>query len=227
MQKPVAVITGGAEGIGRAIAEGLVSDHAVYLLDKNPGVLRTAEEVGCAGRVCDISDAGQVEAVIGEIVQEAGQVDVLVNNAGVWIQGPLEQNDVSRMQTVLNVNVLGTMLVTRAVLGGMKQRGQGTIVNMSSQNGLHASADRSVYNASKWAITGFTKCLQQELHHQGIRVIGVYPAMVQTKIFANAGIDRDTTAGILPSDVADIVCHAIRAGAHITYPEIGIQPGSY
>ncbi|MBP9686279.1 MAG: SDR family oxidoreductase [Candidatus Doudnabacteria bacterium] len=227
MQKPVVVITGGAEGIGRAIAASLVRDHAVYLVDVNSQVLKVAEEIGCAGRVCNIADPAQVELVIAEIEKEAGRVDVLVNNAGVWIQGPLEENDVARIQTVVNVNVLGTMLVTRAVLGGMKQRGQGTIVNVSSQNGLHASADRAVYNASKWAVTGFTKCLQEEVHHQGIRVMGVYPAMVQTKIFANAGIDRDTSTGILPSDVADIVCHAIRAGAHITYPEIGIQPGGY
>ena len=228
MNTPIAIVTGGAEGIGRAIAQDLMQDHTVYIFDvQQERVAATAKELGCHGVVCDIANPESVKHAVDSVVAEAGGVDVLVNNAGVWLQGALEQNTAEQIARTVQVNVLGTMLVTHEVLPHIKQRGAGTIVNMSSQNGLHAAADRSVYNATKWAVTGFTKCLQEELHHQGIRVMGVYPAMVQTKIFANAGVERDVTNGILPSDVADIVGKAIRAGSHITYPEIGIQPGGY
>lgn len=228
MTNKIAVVTGAGGGIGRAITQNLSKDFLVIGLDKDATNLQKLhEETGCEVLSCDIGKPEEVQNSFTQILAKHKTIDVLVNNAGLWTQGRLEENDLEKIQNVYQVNTLGTIFCTHQVIRAMKANKTGTIINIISENGLHANRERSIYNSSKWAITGFTKCMQEELKGTGIRVMGVYPAMVKTDIFKNAGIERDTSQGIAPEDVAEIVGTAVRLNSNITYPEIGIQPNGY
>ncbi|HSD56380.1 MAG TPA: SDR family NAD(P)-dependent oxidoreductase, partial [Candidatus Saccharimonadales bacterium] len=148
------VITGGSEGLGKAIAKRLSPAHNVIILARNEENLRAAAaEIGCDYKVCDVRNYEQVEKTI----QTIGTVDCLINNAGIWLQGALDETDAGRIQEVLEVNTLGVINCTKAVMPAMKQQKSGRIINVISQAGINARAGWPVYIASKWAITGFTK----------------------------------------------------------------------
>lgn len=108
---------------------------------------------------------------------------MLVNNAGLWIQGPLEENDPAHIADVIKVNTLGVIYGTKAVIPFMKKKGRGDIIQINSQGGFYAKAERAVYEPSKWAITGFTKGIQKELAPFGIRVTGIYPGKFDSQLF--------------------------------------------
>lgn len=143
------LIPGGSDGLGKVIAARLASNYEVTILSLSEDKLKAvAKELNCAYKVCDVSDYAQVEQAVAEI----RAVDCVINNAGLWIQGPLDENDPERVRAVLEVNALGTISLAKAVVPGMKQRKSGRIINIISQAGLEGKAERTVYNASKWAV---------------------------------------------------------------------------
>ncbi|MDP3974805.1 MAG: SDR family oxidoreductase [Candidatus Jorgensenbacteria bacterium] len=222
--KNVVVISGGSEGLGYAIAKILVPTHEVVILATNPEKLaKAAEEVGCHFEVCDVSDAGAVEGVVARVIEKFKRIDVLVNNAGIWIEGKIEENEPAAIRRVLEVNTLGTVFLTRAVVPRMKRQKQGTIINVISQAGLYGKEERSVYNASKFAITGFTKSLEPELKNFGIRVIGLYPGFMRTKMFEKIGITKDMAKAIDPAEVAEMVKFIVESDPTTTFPEVGVK----
>ena len=155
--KKVVIITGGSEGLGKAIAERLVKRYRIIILARDRKKLaEAAKKLDCKFLVCDITNEKQVKKAVGDIIKKFGRIDCLVNNAGLFITGFLEDNDPNKIREVVEVNVLGTILMTKAVLPFMKKENSGLIINISSQAGISARSERSVYNASKWAITGFT-----------------------------------------------------------------------
>ena len=97
-----------------------------------------------------MSDYHQVEKCTNEIIEEFGKIDILINNAGLWIQEELEENDEKRIHDVIDVNLLGTIYMTKAVIPIMKKNQDGIIININSQAGINHKAERVVYNASKW-----------------------------------------------------------------------------
>jgi len=214
------VITGGSDGLGKAIAAALAPQHRVVILSPNEEKLqKTAAELGCEYQVCDVRDYAQVQKAVDQI----GPIDCLVNNAGLWIQGPLSCDEPARIQEVIDVNTIGTIYMSKAVISGMQQRKSGLIINVISQGGLYAKADRAVYNASKWAITGFTKSLQPELAPYGIAVTGLYPGKMKTDMFKKMGIEKDMKDGIDPAVVAQTVAFIISLDAPACIPELGIK----
>lgn len=214
------LISGGSDGLGKTIAKRLAKTHKVIILSPTEDKLRAvAQEIGCEYKVCDVSNYTQVEKAVNEI----GTVDCVINNAGLWIQGALDENDPARVQEVISVNTLGTINLTKAVIPGMKQRKSGLIINIISQAGLYAKAERSVYNASKWAITGFTKALQPELAPFGIGVTGLYPGMLKTEMFAKMGIEKDMAKGLDTEDVAKTIEFMLSFNSTTLFPEIGIK----
>lgn len=118
------------------------------------------------------------------------------------------------------------MYCTRAVLPKMKQHG-GRIINVVSQAGLMAKAERAPYNASKWAITGFTKSMQQELKPTKIAVTGFYPGAMNTRIFEKSGDSRDMSQALDPAVAADALACVCKLPANIDVPELGIQSLDY
>ncbi|MES2223818.1 MAG: SDR family oxidoreductase [Patescibacteria group bacterium] len=221
--KKVVLITGGSDGLGKALAESIKDEYRVVILSHNEEKLKkVAGELGVDFAVADISKYGEVEKAIQTIITKYKKIDYLVNNAGVWISGYLEEVNSTEIQRVIDTNVLGTMFVTRAVLPFMKEQKDGKIINVISQNGLSAKIDRSIYTASKWALTGFTKCLQMDLVHSGIAVSGFYPGLMKTNLFT--GSSRDVSHSMDPKEVAENLRFIISAPKNIIISELGVNP---
>lgn len=214
------LITGGSDGLGKAIAARLAPNNKVIILSPSEEKLKqTADELGCEYKVCDVRDYAQVE----KVVQEVGAIDCLVNNAGLWIEGTLESNDPERIHEVLEVNTLGTINCTKAVIPIMKQQKSGRIINVISQAGLYAKAERSVYTASKWAITGFTKSIQAEVAPLGIGVTGLYPGKLKTNMFSKMGINKSMDGALATDEVAKMVEFILILDNTTLLPEVGIK----
>jgi len=218
------VITGGSEGLGRTIAEYLSSTFNVYILARTQEkVEKSSAEIGCKFKVCDVAIYEEVEKVFSEIVAEAGSIDVLINNAGLWIEGPLDENDPTQIQNVMDVNVAGVIYCSKAVVPYMKEQVSGTIIQINSQSGLYGKNERSVYHASKWAITGFTKSLQDELSPYNIKVTGLYPAKLKTELFSKQGIDKNMDDALDTKEVAKTIKFILEMDDSTYFPEIGIK----
>jgi 3-oxoacyl-[acyl-carrier protein] reductase len=182
-----AVVTGGAQGIGLAVAKRLAASGAsLTLWDLDGGELRKAQSaLGGATRTqaVDISDAEAVVAALQRTEAEGGPVSILVNSAGV--AGPnatLDAYDLGWWRKIIDINLNGTFYVNRAVVPGMKARNYGRIVNIASIAGKEGNPNASAYSASKAAVIGLTKSLGKELAGFNIAVNCVTPATAQTRI---------------------------------------------
>lgn len=214
------LISGGSEGLGKAIAKNLMRNNNVIILARDESKLRAAaEELDCRYIVGDVRDYGAMQKVCDEL----GAIDCLINNAGVWLQGPLDEADDARIQETIDTNVNGTISLTKAVVPHMKQQKSGLIINVISQGGLNAREGWPIYTASKWAITGFTKAMQQELEPFGIGVTGLYPATLNTEMFAKSGISKDVSRALKPDDVAKTVEFIVSMDEILLLPEIGVK----
>ena len=197
--KKIIIITGGNSGLGKATTKILTPKNTVVILGRNvKEVARTVKEFKCDGIICDVTDAQQVKNAFSQIIKKYRKVDCLINCAGVWITGPIERNIPSEIQNVVLANVFGTILTVNALVPQLKKQKFGRIINVSSRAGLDAKPERSVYNASKWAVTGFTKCLQLELAPFNISVIGFYPGFFHTNIFQKAGDHKTDFSRAMP-----------------------------
>ncbi|MEM7337953.1 MAG: SDR family oxidoreductase [Actinomycetota bacterium] len=197
----VAFITGANSGIGRSAAVDLaVRGWTVYGsmrdLAKGDKLAALAEEKGVTVHpvVCDVTDAAAVNAAIAEVTEEAGGIDVLINNAGIGGNGVAEETPISSYEEVMDVNLYGTIRCIQAVLPQMRERGDGCIINISSVAGVIAAMAQSPYVASKWAVEGLSEGLAQELAPFGIRVAIIEPGIVKTAIMAK-NTDAPNTSG--------------------------------
>ena len=186
--QPVAVVTGGARGIGLAVAHWfLAHDHRVALWDIDAETLgRTAGELNDPARVlaihCDVSQPEQVDAATASVVDTFGRIDALVNNAGVAVFKPINQTTFADWQYVLGTNLNGPFLCTQAVAPVMRRNGGGAVVNIASISGLRASTLRVAYGTSKAALIHLTKQHATELGTVGIRCNVVAPGPVETEM---------------------------------------------
>jgi 3-oxoacyl-[acyl-carrier protein] reductase len=186
--KKVGVVTGSAQGIGRAIAEVLAADGVdVAIVDINEeGSQATAKEIAEKYGVktwaakLDVSDSAMVQEVFKNCAEELGPINILVNNAGVTRDGLLMRMKDDQWSTVINIHLNGTMYCSRAVLKGMLKQRYGRIVNISSIVGVHGQAGQTNYAAAKAGIIGFSKALGQEVASRNITVNAVAPGYIQT-----------------------------------------------
>lgn len=182
------IITGGATGLGFAIAQRMLASGAsVTVWDRDPQALERACKSlggGARGVLVDVADYIQVEAALAQTLQATSQIDMLVNSAG--ITGPnttLWDYPVLEWERVMQVNLNGVFHVCKAVVPVMRDQDYGRIVNIASVAGKEGNPNASAYSASKAAVIGLTKSLGKELAQTGIRVNCVTPAAVQTPIF--------------------------------------------
>jgi 3-oxoacyl-[acyl-carrier protein] reductase len=176
-----ALVTGGSRGIGRAIAAELANAGATVVIAYRSGAEdaeAAAGELGCRALQADVSDPDEAK----QLVEEAGDVDVLVNNAGITRDGLLARMSDEDWRTVLDTNLGGTFNTCRAVTRGMMKRRSGSIVNISSVVGLHGNPGQTNYSASKAGIIGFTKALARELGSRGVRANVVAPGYISTRL---------------------------------------------
>lgn len=185
----VAVVTGAGRGIGAATARALAqAGAAVALLDwNNAGVTRTAEDVGLAGGealafVADITDAFAVERVLDRVVEEWGRLDVLVNNAAIVREAPLEEVTDEDWREILDVNLRGAMVCARAAVPHMRPRGFGRILSAASAGDHAGAAGQTTYAASKGGIVGMTRTWARELAPFGITANAVAPGLIDSDL---------------------------------------------
>lgn len=180
----VAVVTGGAAGIGFAIVELFLKKGAsVALLDRTDSVRDIAAGLQNAlGLVCDVTDRTSVERAFGQVVDHFGQVDIVVNSAGIVALDPAETLSEQAWDNTMAVNLKGVFLVNQCAGRHMLARGQGKIVNLASQAGVVALPNHVAYCASKAAVIGMTQVLALEWSPRGIQVNAISPTVVLTEL---------------------------------------------
>jgi len=202
----IAIVTGAASGIGRAIALELAREGAwVSVWDVNESALAEVKSaiealgVPAMTQVVDVSSRSQVRKAAHEVVKAWNRVDILVNNAGICRMGAIEEIQEDEWDLVMAVNLKGTFLCSQAVMGGMKKQGSGKIINLGSLSGkVGGIVAGAHYSASKAAIMCFTKSLARELAPYGVNVNGMAPGVIETDM------TRTLAAGDYSSYVAGI-----------------------
>ncbi|MBA0126940.1 glucose 1-dehydrogenase [Haloechinothrix sp. YIM 98757] len=180
----VAIITGGARGLGASHARHLVAEGAAAIicdiLDDEGKAL--ADELGPRARYMhlDVTQPDQWQDVVATTVEEFGKLDVLVNNAGIVNGSTIQQFDPDKWREILDVNLTGTFLGIRAVTDAMIAAGGGSIMNVSSVEGLRGSPWAHGYVATKWAVRGLAKSVALELAQHNIRVNSLHPGLIRT-----------------------------------------------
>ena len=231
-QEKVAVITGGGSGIGLAMARIFAaSDYSVVIIGRDAKRLQkaattiSADKKQVTGIPCDIRDPASVEKLFRQVGKQHATVDVLINNAGVAHSlAPVDQLPVETWKEVIDTNLTGTFLVTRAALPLMNAGG--TIVNNLSVAALQPFAGMSAYNASKFGALGFTHALREDLRKHGIRVLALLPGATDTEIWSQFWPDAPKENMISAETVAQAVLHAVSAPANTAIEEIRIGPAT-
>ncbi len=204
----VALVTGAASGIGRAIAERLSGQGwRVHICDVNPEAVAgfAAEHPDIRAVTCDVGNAAEVQACVAGVIAAEGRIDLLVNNAGIsGLNAPVEEIPDEDFRRTMDINVNGSFYFVKAVVPAMKAAGQGVIVNIASTAALFGYPNRTPYAASKWAIVGLTKTLAMELGPHNIRVNAICPGSVEGPRIDGV-IERDAdTRGMEAAEVRRI-----------------------
>lgn len=207
-----AIVTGGTKGIGRAIAESLVSAGVnVSISARNQiDVDRAAAELNAigpgsaAGFVCDVRDDTQVKIYFAQTVEQFGGLDILVNNAGVGMFATVETMNAEEFRTVIETNLCGVFYCCHEAIPLMKKRGGGYIINISSLAGANAHPRMAAYNASKFGLNGFSEALMQEVRHDNIKVSYIMPGSVNTEFGGDSPSDANSWQ-LQPEDIAQVV----------------------
>ncbi|MCV6591755.1 MAG: SDR family oxidoreductase [Silicimonas sp.] len=205
------IVTGATSGLGLALIGALkAAGYAPILTGRSAEKVRAlSAEMGVPGVTLDVSDPGAIQRVVPEILAAHGPVHGLINNAGIWLEGDFETHRPEEIRSVIDTNTTGTILMTHALLPGMLARGTGVVVNTVSTGALYCRKLISVYAASKWAIRGFTGCLEVECAPKGVRVMGFYPGKIDTQMYESAGIERDLEVAMSPEEAAKMVVFMI------------------
>ena len=236
----VALVTGASSGIGEATALALAEHGATVAL-----VARRKERLdelagrieGMGGKVAvivsDLAQAGQGAEVVQQAVAALGRLDIVVNNAGVMLLGPVAGGDPSDLQRMMDLNVTALMHLSQAALETMKPQRSGHIVNISSVSGRGASPLSAGYSASKWAVGGFSEGLRQEAKQDRIRVTVIEPGVVATELTdhithtqtkdAYEGRIKDMEA-LQSEDIAAAVIYAVTQPERVNVNELLIRP---
>ena len=230
LQDKVAVVTGASRGLGRAFAEALIARGAqVYGLARNADDLAAVEsDFNGAFHpiVCDVRDRAAIRRAFEQIEADAGRCDVLLNNAGLGRFDAVDDLSEADWDAMMDTNVTGLFLCTQAAVPMMKAQNAahgfgGHIVNIASIAGLLGNPTLSGYNASKFAVRGFSEALMKELREDGIKVTCVYPGSVETH-FADGRIGSANP--VQPESVAATVVHLLEGPDNYLISEVVMRP---
>lgn len=195
LQGKVALITGGARGIGEGIARRFIAEGAQVMiadiLDDAGTTLANSLGGAAAFTHLDVSSRADWDAAIADTESRFGRLDCLVNNAGIIVFKILDELAETDMRRILDINVLGVMLGTQAALPALERAGGGSIVNMSSADGISGANALTAYCASKFAVRGFTKACAMELGPRGIRVNSIHPGGIVSDMTNPTKLPRD------------------------------------
>jgi NAD(P)-dependent dehydrogenase (short-subunit alcohol dehydrogenase family) len=243
----VAIVTGGAMGIGRSIIEGFLDHGAKVVIADRASAVETAAQLGnednrVIGVTCDVSSQTDTEAMARVALEAFGRIDVLVNNAGIYSSlepKPFEELDVEEWKQVLEVNVLGQALASRAVVPAMREHGGGRIINISSGTPFKGVPYMLHYVASKGAVNAMTRALAKELGGDGILVNAVAPGFTMSDGVLSNPVQLEKLQDIslksrviqrdqLPEDVVGAVIYfASQDSAFVTGQTLVVDGGAY
>jgi len=234
-------VTGASSGIGEATAKALAGEgYAVALAARRKErINEIAEQISADGGKAlaiptDVTDESSARALIQAAQDELGSLDVLVNNAGVMLLGPILGADVEHWQRMVEVNLLGLMYCTHASLPIMQEQGRGHIVNVSSVAGRTARFGSGVYNATKWGVGAFSESLRQEGANYNVRVTIIEPGFVDTELQAHnenpmvvetIEKNRQQIGKVLQADdIANAIVYAVQQPEHVGINEVLVRP---
>jgi NADP-dependent 3-hydroxy acid dehydrogenase YdfG len=241
LEGKVAAITGASSGIGEATAIALAEAGAAVALGarREDRLTSLAERIESSGGRAvalkvDVSDADSARSFIEATREQLGGLDILLNNAGVMLLGPVEGAPLEEWRRMIDVNVLGLLYCTHAALPIMRESGGGHILNVSSVAGRTSRAGSAVYNFTKWGVVGFSDALRQEALHSNIRVTSIEPGYVETELQGHnenpavvQGIkDMREKIGepLQAEDIAAGILYAVTAPPHVSVNEVLIRP---
>ncbi len=227
----VVLITGGGRGLGAALTRTLAGAGARVVpadirheqVDRLAAQL-TDEGMTARGVALDVSDAGQVERVIEDVVDQFGRLDVLINNAGTDLTVSIEEMLVEEWDRIIAVNLRGPFLASKRALAAMKQQGHGHIVNIVSTAAKRAWANASAYHASKWGLLGFSHALHVEARAVNVKVTAVICGGMRTPFLLDRFPDIDIDNLQPPENVADTVRYVLTQPAGTVIPEVMVLP---
>jgi 2-hydroxycyclohexanecarboxyl-CoA dehydrogenase len=241
LEGKIAIVTGAARGLGRGIAERLASEGAVVVVtDVNgEGAKQAASEIGgsAVGLGCDVSDYDSVEAMVADVKERFGRIDVLVNNAGWDLAAPFLDLERDVWPKIIGINLYGVLNTSKAVLPLMAEQGSGSVVNISSDAGRVGSSGEAVYSAAKGGVIAFTKSTAREMARKQVRINVVCPGPSDTQLFAefagdNQGLRDALTKAIplrrlgQPEDVAGAVAYfASDDSTYVTGQTVSVSGG--
>lgn len=224
----IGVVTGASRGLGRHFSEALASEGAtVYGLARSREDLDATQDDLGAGAFrpveCDVRDEGSVQQAFQTVTEEAGRLDVLINNAGLGRHDEVSDAQVEDWDTMLETNVRGPFLCARAALPPMRAQNEkdgfgGHIINIASIAGLVENPGMAGYNASKFGVRGFSLALMKEVRDDGIKVSCVYPGSVETSF--GSGPPNP----LQPEDVAATVTHLLESPDNYLVSEVVMRP---
>ncbi len=225
----VALVTGGSRGIGRAIAHRLARLGAsVAICGRDRTALEnSAAELKklrgrCVSDVIDVTKTDQIAGLVARTESELGPISILVNNAGVGVFGPAHERTEADWDHVLDTNLKGVFLVSRAVAPSMIRRGTGDIINISSLAGKNTFAGGGIYCASKWGLMGLSGCMAEDLREYGIRVSVICPGSVATEFSSH--VHKTPSRALQAEDVAHAVEAIVKQGPGSFLSEMHLRP---
>jgi len=219
--KRVICITGGANGLGRELAAFFSNQAQVIIFDLDEKSTETvAKKFDCEFQICDVSDFKSVSVAIKKVFKKYHRLDCFINCAGVFIDGEIESNDPDLVKKVFEVNSLGPIFTTQVLVPILKKQKFGTIININSTAGLHPKAFNSVYHSSKWALTGFSQSIQEELASFGIKIVDIHPGVMKTKF---TGGSSNLSSALEPHQVVKAIDFILSLDKDTIIPELTIK----
>ena len=222
----VVIVTGAGRGIGRAVGKELAGAGArlVLVARTQADLARAAEEIGedrAAVVAGDVTDEATAAAAVARAREWGGRLDAVVNNAGIGWSGPIHEMPLGDWRRLVDVNLTGVFLFTKAALPVMLGQGRGHIVNIASGAGRMGMAGGAAYSASKFGVIGFTEAVGLEVRNRGVKISVVEPGSVQTT-FSPGAATRDWA--LRPEDVARVVRAVLASGANVWIREAFVSP---
>lgn len=229
------IITGAANGVGKAVAQILKNENLILIDIDEENLEKTAKELSKNYYVCDLSNASQISKIIAKVNEQYDKIDCLINCAGMWISGDMskleqpifdEMNSLERIKKVIDTNVFGTIAMIKSIFPIMKKQGYGQIININSQSGVMCEPPFPIYNATKQSTNAFRKAIQDDLARNNIKITDVCPGLIQTAFYirANNELPKEIMEnGLTPEDVAKTVKYVFELPHEITIPSIEVR----
>jgi short-subunit dehydrogenase len=224
------VITGASRGIGKELAEQFAKEGAsLFLCSRNmdktidwQNELMSANKIQLSSFNVDVEKTEEVKAFASQILKATDRIDILINNAGIYVPGSIYNEPEGQLEKMLSVNLISAYHLTRSLVPSMMKRKAGHIFNISSIAALKAYSNGGSYSISKWAMDGFSKNLREELMPFGIKVTTVHPGATMTSSWDGSGINPERI--METSDIAKMIIAASKLSPQACVEDIVIRP---